>query len=635
MTSIIDRPMTYNNLSRLLNYYFVFCYFVTLLLCFGYLQKTNFQDSKTTLFSIAVFLTYGVIYLLPSFLITKLFHYASYRMVITKNANRFLLLANCIIAVTTTGITIVLLYTDLTLYNLLGFHINGFVWNLITTPGGIDSMGTSNSATVTYIIIIGCFFGILALSIWAFTRLVANGRLPAVSRKTVFYLSVLFLVLTCGERISYGISQLESYSPILVAANFYPFYLPLTFRSLAEKLGFDVDQKNSFSLDIESSALRYPLHPLTVSTPEKPLNIIWMVAESWRWDMLDPEIMPATFSFSQKGKRFVQHYSGGIGTRMGMFSMFYGLYGPYWFSFLAEKRAPVLMDELQHQGYQLSMYTSAAFSYPEFDKTIFAGVPASQLHVNNEKYGWQSDQKNITEMLEFLKNRDIKKPFMTFMFFESPHARYYFPHESIIRKDFLQDFNYATMSLDKDIGRIFNRYVNASHHLDSQIKRVLNFLIQEKLLNDTAVIITGDHGEEFMEKGHWGHNSEFVEEQSRVPLIIYVPGVKPEVVDTMTSHLDIAPTVMDLLGVKNPPEDYSLGFDLLGSQKRKFTVLTDWTRICLVNEKYKAVFPYKGPLLGSIMTTKNDQRINDENDFTVENQKRLAKVAVELGKYKK
>jgi hypothetical protein len=49
---------------------------------------------------------------------------------------------------------------------------------------------------------------------------------------------------------------------------------------------------------------------------------------------------------------------------------------------------------------------------------------------------------------------------MTFMFFESPHARYYFPEESILRKNYLQEFNYATMDLEKDIQLIKNRYID-------------------------------------------------------------------------------------------------------------------------------------------------------------------------------
>ncbi|MEW6289694.1 MAG: sulfatase-like hydrolase/transferase [Thermodesulfobacteriota bacterium] len=625
--------MNCNDRSRLLNYYFTLCYLLTLAVCSSFLQKTDFHNVKTALFSMAVFLTYGFIYLLPAFIITKLCHYLCCK-VLDRGENRRLISAlTYTAAVATTAGTILLLYADRTIYNLFGFHFNGFVWNLITTPGGLESMGGSDAATVTYGLIAGGIIVLPAFLLWLLRSFMSQGRLPGGPRKTWVYLTVIFLVLACGERITYGVSHLQCYSPILVTANTYPLYLPLTFRSLAKKMGFNVARKNDVSFASSASALHYPLQPLQVTRPEKPLNIVWLVAESLRWDMLDQEIMPETFAFSRQGRRFTQHYSGGIGTREGMFTMFYGLYGNSWFSFLDERRSPVLMDELQRQGYQMSMYTSARFSYPEFDKTIFARVPGDMLHEHIEQFGWQADQKNITDMLEFLKKRDAARPFMTFMFFESPHARYYFPDESVIRKDYLQDFNYATMSLEKDSGLIFNRYVNACHHQDKLIKRILDFLGQEQLLDNTMVIITGDHGEEFMEKGHWGHNSNFVEEQSRVPLVLYVPGMKPAVVDRMTSHLDLPATVMKLLGVANPPQDYSMGFDLLGDEQRPYTIMTDWTRICYVDSNYKAVYPHKGPPVQSVITTKNDLPVADEAAFNAASKNNLVQVMGELGRF--
>lgn len=75
--------------------------------------------------------------------------------------------------------------------------------------------------------------------------------------------------------------------------------------------------------------------------------------------------------------------------------------------------------------------------------------------------------------------------------------------------------NYARMDLENDITLIKNRYINSCHHLDSQLGRIIHYLESNQLLEKTIVIITGDHGEEFMEKGHWGHNSAYTEEQIR------------------------------------------------------------------------------------------------------------------------
>ena len=182
---------------------------------------------------------------------------------------------------------------------------------------------------------------------------------------------------------------------------------------------------------------------------------------------------------------------------------------------------------------------------------------------------------------------------MTFMFFESPHAKYYFPAETIIRQPYLEDFNYATMDLKNDITLIKNRYINSCNHLDTQINQVVRYLEDNELMDSTIVLITGDHGEEFMEKGHWGHGSAFTEEQVHVPLILWIPGKPPRKVTSMTSHLDIPATLLPLLGVYNRPEDYSLGYDLFGERKRTFTVLSDWNNLVYMDQDYTAIFPLK------------------------------------------
>jgi membrane-anchored protein YejM (alkaline phosphatase superfamily) len=108
-----------------------------------------------------------------------------------------------------------------------------------------------------------------------------------------------------------------------------------------------------------------------------------------------------------------------------------------------------------------------------------------------------------------------------------------------------------------------------------------------------AEVWTGDHGEEFMEKGRWGHNSTFSQEQTLVPLVLWVPGQSPRQVDTITSHLDIPATLMDLLGVANSPLEYSQGTDLLGSQQRYYTVISGWDNVAYVDNEDKAIFPMK------------------------------------------
>lgn len=80
------------------------------------------------------------------------------------------------------------------------------------------------------------------------------------------------------------------------------------------------------------------------------------------------------------------------------------------------------------------------------------------------------------------------------------------------------------------------------------------------ILDDTLVIVTADHGEELMERGHVGHCScnlkgTLYDESIRVPLILRYPRKLPAgvVVRQQVSQVDLMPTIFDLLGLPLPP----------------------------------------------------------------------------------
>jgi membrane-anchored protein YejM (alkaline phosphatase superfamily) len=77
-------------------------------------------------------------------------------------------------------------------------------------------------------------------------------------------------------------------------------------------------------------------------------------------------------------------------------------------------------------------------------------------------------------MLGFIDKRDPARPFMTYMFFESTHANYDFPPESAIAKPYLEDLNYLTADFKGQTALIKNRYINAAHHVDQQIGRIID-----------------------------------------------------------------------------------------------------------------------------------------------------------------
>ena len=318
--------------------------------------------------------------------------------------------------------------------------------------------------------------------------------------------------------------------------------------------------------------------------------------------------MPGTWSFANQSQRFTHHYSSGNGTRMGMFGMFYGIYGSYWFDFLRSQKAPVLLHSLKQAGYKMEAYTSAKFTYPEFDKTIFSEFPKDKLFSDIGGQPWERDQKNVTKIIKFMDQaKQEKTPFFSFMFFESTHANYTFPVEDVINPDYLQNLDYVSTDFAENIEGIKARYENSSYYLDQQFARLFDYLKKSELLENTIVIVTGDHGEEFMENGYWGHNSTFSEQQIRVPLIIYHPNAEPQQHDQLSSHLDIPATVLHLLGNEASSSTYSFGSDLLGKNyHRDSVIVSDWHGNALITTDYKLILSSKGRKHGNRMSTKDD-----------------------------
>ncbi|MCB2768183.1 hypothetical protein KQ884_14320, partial [Listeria monocytogenes] len=92
-----------------------------------------------------------------------------------------------------------------------------------------------------------------------------------------------------------------------------------------------------------------------------------------------------------------------------------------------------------------------------------------------------------------------------------------------------------------------------------------------------------------------GHNTEFNRYQTGTVAVLSIPGQAPRAVRSITSHIDLPATLLPLLGVRNPPRDYSLGQDLLAADyHRDYAVSADTTRIAYLGEGFKVSFPLRG-----------------------------------------
>lgn len=587
----------------------------------------------TALFCLAVYITYPVFYLafifIPVLLLSLLLGKARKSSSIVRGILYSIAIAGC-------AFLQILLITDIYIFKIFGFHFNGFILNMVLTKGGIGALGSEDSTYMSVGLIVFGFLSLQTLSLLGilYIKKIELFFQNIFCKKAVIATLAFLLICSVFERVSYAVSSVQGYMPILEASNVFPFYVPFHMSKVLKKLGLKSQDGRFFKIKIGDLNLNYPLKPIERKENQKNYNIVWLIGESLRPDVLEPEIMPETWKFAQKSILFQNHYSGGNYTRTGVFTMFYGLHGTYWFPFFYSQRSPVLLDFLQKEGYHIELFSSQSFTYPEFDKTIFVNVPPEKMRGSNLSPGWKRDRENVDWILNFLSSHNREKPFMLFMFYDSTHSSYSFPPECAIRKPYLLDFNYVTTDLKKDMDLLKNSYINAVHHLDTQVARVLDYLEKNRYMDDTIVIITGDHGQEFMEKGRWGHHSSFSEEQTKTPMVLWIPGQKPQTVKNITCHQDIAPTLLKLLGVKNPDQDYSLGIDLLGEKKNDFVVLSDWTKWCYVDHEYKATFPLDSKeFWQQKVTTFDDQKLSSTKEFYEKNQSRLVQIMKDLTKF--
>ena len=167
-------------------------------------------------------------------------------------------------------------------------------------------------------------------------------------------------------------------------------------------------------------------------------------------------------------------------------------------------------------------------------------------------------------MISLLQDRDVTQGrFFLWVHFLDPHKQY------------LAHAGYSKFgSTPRDL------YDGEIAFTDAHIGRLLRALDTSPLAARTAVILTGDHGEAFGEHGEYFHGSEVWDEIVRVPLLIRIPGGKPGRIARRVSHVDIAPTILELAGLSPDAgaRGRSLAPELFGGTLAERPVLIDQPR---------------------------------------------------------
>ncbi|MEM7306050.1 MAG: sulfatase-like hydrolase/transferase [Planctomycetota bacterium] len=537
-----------------------------------------------------------------------------------------------------------LLFADTRIYNIFQYHFNGQVLNLIYTRGSEDAIHLGWQVWTT---IAGGMLGMGAFQhlLWrrALRFAVEDDVAPAPRRLLVrpaFVWSAVLLPAVFVEKTLYAQADLSRDQQVKALSRVFPAYPALPVETVAtELLGVDIERRPK--VELEGVAMQYPLVRPEIDADGPRPNILLLVVDCLRHDMVNAEAAPNVEAFARESRRFEDHLSGGNSTRFGMLSMLYGLHGSYWFPILEEGTSPVLVDSLLDLGYEMGIFSTASQNYPELRDTAWSRIPDRVFDQFPSREAWKRDEESSAALIEWLEERaeEPDEPFFGFLLLDSPHQTYSHPPESTPFTPSAPDLDYMTMTQNEgpdpeSLLLVYNRYRNAVHHADARVGLVLDSIERLGLADDTVIIVTGDHGEEFRECGFFGHTSAYTQPQVHVPFLMRGPGIEPGLEARPTSHLDVPATLLEMLGADpTAREQWTLGGNLFAPIEDRCRVVSGWNELGVWVPGSILRVPLSGYAFDIEVYDYRWNLIPEDQDILADEAEELTRVAAECNRF--
>ncbi|AUI86529.1 hydrolase [Vibrio azureus] len=460
------------------------------------------------------------------------------------------------------------LLIDTQTYQSINLHLNPVVWELLF---GDSNSAFSKDLQHLFVVMPLIFLAQLALSEWVWRKQ------RKLSHKHIGRpLATVFFLCFISSHLIYMWADAQFYSPITSQRANFPLSYPMTAKSFMEKHGlFDREEylkrleENQVNVDL----VRYPLETLEFNRRGSKLNVLMININNLRADALNAEEMPSLYEFAQDNQRFNNHYSSSNDS-YGSFGLFYGLPSSYASSIKAQGSSPVLLSTLKDQGYDFGLFSGSGFEDDLYPEVVFRDFGlAATLDGTQTK----TDQDAIFAWQQWLES-DAKRPWFSY-----------------IEITAIDNFDSSVGKKDQNVSaseRFKQAYEQAVKTADGAVASILSQLKEQKLLDNTIVIITSNHGSEFNETktNSWGANSNYSRYQLQVPMVIHWPGKLSADFNHSTSHLDLSVTLLqDMLGVSSNPTDYSSGRNLFDESRRRWILAGDTREIALITDAQTTV----------------------------------------------
>ncbi len=236
-----------------------------------------------------------------------------------------------------------------------------------------------------------------------------------------------------------------------------------------------------------------------------------------------------------------------------------------------------IAELLKKQGYRTGAIFTGPYLLPRFglDQGFDDYIDATRYDksIDNSEVLQASEKDRTTryamDRMEKWLDKEPDKPFFFFLHLFDVHPDFIPPppYNTMFDPDYLGDIEARDLFKSKkihknmdprDLEHIIALYDGEIRFVDQVgIARLLDMLEKREMLDNTLIIITSDHGEEFFEHGSIAHRNNLYDTTLLVPLIIWRPGLIPpvDITGSQVRLIDIMPTILDMLGMEKCREN--------------------------------------------------------------------------------
>lgn len=439
-------------------------------------------------------------------------------------------------------------------WSLFQYFSNRFDWGLLSELTGgnaINILTQFDSSILLWLLVVIVLFLVYLYFVKLLGRVEMNYT-PWRPQKFILVSALLFLVLLSSmhfylvnsDSLRFGLSNKTSYwvtdqTLSIVSDVDFDGYSPLTFPKDSDNFNSHVNplsreipengiDENGLMGDLVLGEHKKNVRP-SFDAPGK--NVIMIVIETFRADILHAKIggelvMPFLSSIADKHAYTLSHFSNYGVTARAIQTLLSGRLD-------YNEQSEFLFKEFDNIGYQTFAVSAQNESWGGTDS--ITGMKKTDYFYDSRNIDWTNRKMTAWEKLhehgryssgeeinrivsKVLDSKKNKTPFFMYLNYQELHYPYYKKYHPL--KFVNKGRTNSSFFKPENKSDIWLQYANAANYLDAVLKELFNMLEDKRLLDESVIIISGDHPDSFYENKVLGHAWTLDEYQRRTPLVV-------------------------------------------------------------------------------------------------------------------